>query len=80
MMVYLHVHPKETDIDPVLLLEGEHRPGTVREVVQHLALVDVPGEQGVSLISKLSDSLFLFCFYGFPDVMRLGVIEPCAPV
>ena len=36
------MHPEEADVDAVLLLEGEHGAGPVREVVQHLTRLHVP--------------------------------------
>ncbi len=38
----LYVHAEEADVRPLLLLEGEHGPRSVREVVQHLPRVHVP--------------------------------------
>ena len=43
--VLLDVHPKEADVNSVLLLKGEHCPSAVREVVQHVASVHIPGEK-----------------------------------
>jgi hypothetical protein len=37
----LYVHAEEADVRPLLLLEGEHGPRSVREVVQHLPRVHV---------------------------------------
>ena len=42
--VLLDVHPKEADVNSVLLLKGEHCASAVREVVQHVASVHIPGE------------------------------------
>ena len=38
------MHPEETDVHPVLLLEGKHGSGTVGEIVQHLSRVHISGE------------------------------------
>ena len=35
------MHPKEANVYTVLLLEGEHGPCSVWEVVHHLTSVDV---------------------------------------
>ena len=43
--VLLHVHAEEADVHAVLLLEGKHGPGAVREVVRHLTRVNVPGQK-----------------------------------
>ena len=42
--VLLDVHPEEADVDPVLLLEGEHGAGAVWEVIQHVPSVHIPAK------------------------------------
>ena len=46
--VLLDVHSEEADVNPVLLLEGEHSARSIGEVVQHVTSVHVPGENILS--------------------------------
>ena len=61
--VLLHVHPKETHVHPVLLLEGEHGAGAVWEVVQHVASVHIPDKMIMS--SSMHQYIFFLLLQEF---------------
>ena len=55
------MHAEEADVHPVLLLEGEHGPRPVGEVVQHVTGVDIPEEEvegETGILGKLYCKMF----------------------
>ena len=52
--VLLDVHPKEADVNSVLLLKGEHSARAIREIVQHVTGVHIPGERQLQHLGTLS--------------------------
>ena len=60
--VLLDVHPEEADVDPVLLLEGEHGAGTVWEVIQHVASVHIPAKMIMSCSMYQNVSILRYIF------------------
>ena len=52
--VLLDVHPKEADVNSILLLEGEHSTRAIGEVVQHVTSVHIPGKRILSTLTRSS--------------------------